>query len=234
MLPYHKAMQLKAPIKTMEATVCSSWPLSPFVSQEEELLWLRQDGKVDLKDGNRVNVSNICISPVSVDDNGVSFTCKLAQDGSVQISVVLDVIYPPTLSGEEPPSVPEDNEVTISCHVKANPQAQMVWYKDNSTLIMDLDRHQISQTNQLFQLKIYKVQASDGGVYTCEAKSTQGTAKRDFHLTVEAGRLAFPLEAVIAAAVVVALTILFAIVARREVILKCFRKTDKSPSNTAL
>jgi len=61
-------------------------------SQAEELLWYREDGQVDLKDGNNVNVSNICISPVTESDNGVTFTCKLARNESVQVSVILDVL----------------------------------------------------------------------------------------------------------------------------------------------
>lgn len=60
-------------------------------SQAEELLWYRGDGRVDLKDENKVNISNICISPVSESDNGVAFTCRLLRDQSVQVSVVLDV-----------------------------------------------------------------------------------------------------------------------------------------------
>lgn len=60
-------------------------------SQAEELLWYRGDGQVDLKDGNKVNISNICVSPVAKSDNGVTFTCKLARDKSVQVSVTLDV-----------------------------------------------------------------------------------------------------------------------------------------------
>ncbi|XP_048374645.1 transmembrane and immunoglobulin domain-containing protein 1 [Sphaerodactylus townsendi] len=203
-------------------------------SREEELVWLRQDETVDLKDGNRVNASSICISPVSKEDNGVSFTCKLARDGSIQITVVLDVIFPPSLSGENHPSVPEGDDVTLSCHVKANPPARMVWYKDNNTLVLEPARFQIFQSSDLFQLIIKKAQDSDGGAYMCEASSALGTATRNFHLTVGAGKLAFPTEAVIAAAVVGVLTILFAIVARLEAILKCFRKARRSSSNTAL
>lgn len=60
-------------------------------SQAEELLWYRGDGQVGLKDGNKVNISNICISPVNESDNGVTFTCRLARDKSVQVSVILDV-----------------------------------------------------------------------------------------------------------------------------------------------
>lgn len=60
-------------------------------SQAEELLWYRGDEQVDLKDGNKVNISNVCISPVNESDNGVTFTCRLARDKSVQVSVILDV-----------------------------------------------------------------------------------------------------------------------------------------------
>lgn len=60
-------------------------------SQAEELLWYRGAGQVELKDGNKVNISNICISPVNESDNGVTFTCRLARDKAVQVSVTLDV-----------------------------------------------------------------------------------------------------------------------------------------------
>lgn len=46
---------------------------------------------MDLKDGNKVNISNICISPATETDNGVTFTCKLRRDQSVKVSVILDV-----------------------------------------------------------------------------------------------------------------------------------------------
>lgn len=60
-------------------------------SQAEELLWYRGDGQVGLKEGNKVNTSNICISPINESDNGVTFTCRLARDKSVKVSVILDV-----------------------------------------------------------------------------------------------------------------------------------------------
>lgn len=70
----------------------SLWCMVLNSSREEKLLWYRGDGQVSLKDGNNVNASNICVSPVTEDDNGVSFTCRLARDGAIQISVVLDVM----------------------------------------------------------------------------------------------------------------------------------------------
>ncbi|XP_061461326.1 transmembrane and immunoglobulin domain-containing protein 1 isoform X2 [Rhineura floridana] len=211
----------------------SLWCTVQNHSQGEELLWFRGDGQVDLKDGNKVNASNICIS-ITTDDNGVSFTCKLARDGSVKISVVLEVLFSPVLSGEDPPSAEEASDVTLNCHTKANPPAQMVWYKDNRTLALEKSRYQVYQTSDLFQLAISRAQTSDGGVYTCLAVSDWGTERRDFHLVVKDRKLPFPTEAVIAAAVVVFLTILFAIVARWKRIAKCFGKASEAPSNTSL
>ncbi|XP_010191819.1 PREDICTED: transmembrane and immunoglobulin domain-containing protein 1, partial [Mesitornis unicolor] len=200
-------------------------------SQAEELLWYRGDGQVDLKDGNKVNVSNICVSPVTESDNGVTFTCKLARDKSVQVSVTLDVQFPPQLTGEESLHVEEDKDVTLSCNAKSNPQAQTAWYKNSNTLTLQQNRYQLYQTSEVFQLSITKVQKSDNGTYTCVMRSSFGEGRKDFHLIVEDKKPVFPKEAVIAAVVVVTITIIFGIVARKDTIFKCFKKKS---SETAL
>ncbi|NXG35854.1 TMIG1 protein, partial [Dromaius novaehollandiae] len=189
-------------------------------SQAEELLWYREDGAVDLRDGNKVNVSNICISPVSEDDNGITFTCMLKRDQSVRVSVILDVQYPPLLTGEKSLTIEEGKSVTLTCDAKSNPQGQANWYKNNDTLTLEQDRYQVYQTSDVFQLSIKKAQKSDNGTYTCVVKSALGEGRKDFHLIVEDKKTVFPMEAIIAAAVVVALTVLFGIVARREKIFK--------------
>ncbi|XP_062448609.1 transmembrane and immunoglobulin domain-containing protein 1 [Rhea pennata] len=199
-------------------------------SQAEELLWYRGDGTVDLKEGNKVNVSNICISPITEADNGVTFTCKLRRDQSVQVSVILDVQFPPLLTGEESLAVEEDKDVTLNCNAKSNPQGQTNWYKNNATLTLQQNRYQVYQTSDVFQLSIKKVQKSDNGTYTCVVKSALGEGRKDFHLIVEDKKPVFPKEAIIAAVVVVALTVIFGIVARKEKIFKCF----KGSSETAL
>ncbi|KAM6049353.1 transmembrane and immunoglobulin domain-containing protein 1 isoform 1-T3 [Chlamydotis macqueenii] len=198
------------------------------ISQAEELLWYRGDGKVDLKDGNKVNVSNICVSPVTESDNGVTFTCRLARDQSVQVSVVLDVQFPPQLTGEESLQVEEDKDVTMSCNAKSNPQAQTAWYKNNTILTLQQNRYRLYQTSEVFQLSIRKVQKSDNGTYTCMVKSSLGEGRKDFHLIVEDKKPVFPKEAVIAAVVVVTLTVLFGIVARKDKIFKCFKKSSET------
>ncbi|NXO17310.1 TMIG1 protein, partial [Oriolus oriolus] len=189
-------------------------------SQAEELLWYRGDGQVGLNDGNKVNISNICISPVNESDNGATFSCKLARDKSVQVSVVLDVKFPPQLSGEETLHVEENKDVTLTCNSKSNPQAQTTWYKDNNILTLQQSRHELYQTSEVFQLSIRKAQKSDNGTYTCVVESPMGNGTRDFHLIVEDKKPVFPKEAIIAAVVVVAITILFGIVAQKDKFLK--------------
>ncbi|NXU19784.1 TMIG1 protein, partial [Pardalotus punctatus] len=189
-------------------------------NQAEELLWYRGDGQVGLKDGNKVNISNICISPVNESDNGVTFTCKLARDKSVQVSVTLDIQFPPRLSGEETLHVEEDKDVTLSCNSKSNPQAQTSWQKDNQSLTLQQNHHELYQTSEVFQLSIKKVQKSDSGTYTCVVQSRLGSGTKDFHLIVEDKKPGFPKEAVIAAVVVVTITVLFGIVARKDKIFK--------------
>ncbi|NXS35182.1 TMIG1 protein, partial [Pomatostomus ruficeps] len=189
-------------------------------SQAEELLWYRGDGRVGLKDGNKVNISNICISPVNESDNGVTFTCKLARDKSVQVSVILDVQFPPQLSGEETLHVEEDKDVTLTCNSKSNPQAQTTWNKDNHILTLQQSRHELYQTSEVSQLSIRKVQKSDNGTYSCMVEARWGSGTKYFHLMVEDKKLVFPKEAVIAAVVVVTITILFGIMARKDTFFK--------------
>ncbi|XP_008493294.1 transmembrane and immunoglobulin domain-containing protein 1 isoform X1 [Calypte anna] len=200
------------------------------ISQAEELLWYRGDGQVDLHDGNKVNISNICISPVTEADNGVTFSCKLARDKSVQVSVILNVPFPPQLTGEESLQIEEGKDVTLSCNAKSNPQAQTAWLKNNTTLTLQPNRHQLYQSSEVSELSIRKVQKSDNGTYTCVVTYSFTEMTKDFHLIVEDKKPVFPMEAVIAAVVVVTLTILFGIVARKDKLFKCF----KGSSETAL
>ncbi|NXP45110.1 TMIG1 protein, partial [Heliornis fulica] len=190
-------------------------------SQAEELLWYRGDRRVDLKDGNKVNISNICISPVTKSDNRVTFTCRLARDQSVRVSVTLDVQFAPWPTKEEESlQIEEGKDATLTCNAKSNPQALTIWYKNNKTLTLQQNRYQLYQTSEVSQLILHKIQKSDNGTYTCIVKSDLGEGRKDFHLTVEDKKPVFPKEAVIAAVVVVTLTVLFGIVARKDKIFK--------------
>ncbi|KAM9597025.1 transmembrane and immunoglobulin domain-containing protein 1 [Trichechus inunguis] len=187
---------------------------------EEELLWYRQEGRVALKSGNKINSSSICVSPISEDDNGVTFTCKLQRDQSMSISVVLNVTFPPRLSGDDIQTAEEGSDVQLVCSVKSNPQAQMMWYKNNSILDLEKNHHQVYQTSESFQLSITKVKQSDNGTYSCVASSPLQTETKDFHLIVKDKGWRTPNEPIIAACVVAVLTMVFGLIARRQRIMK--------------
>ncbi|XP_043857331.1 transmembrane and immunoglobulin domain-containing protein 1 isoform X2 [Dromiciops gliroides] len=203
-------------------------------SQEEPLLWYRESGTVDLKAENKINSSDICISPVSEDDNGITFTCKLQRNQSMSISVILDVIYDPILTGTELQTVEEGSSVRLDCNVKSNPPAQMTWYRNDSALNLEKNHHQIYQTSELFQLSISNVLKSDNGTYSCHANSSLKLEIMDFHLIIEDKKYTVPMEPIIAASVVVFLTIMFGLIARREKIMKLCIKDQKLQSDTSL
>ncbi|XP_012512748.1 PREDICTED: transmembrane and immunoglobulin domain-containing protein 1 [Propithecus coquereli] len=203
-------------------------------TREEELLWYREEDKVDLKSGNKINSSSVCVTSISEDDNGVSFTCRLERDETVSISVMLNVTFPPLLSGDDFQTVSEGNDVNLVCNVKSNPQAQMMWYKDSNVLTLEKDYHQIQQTSESFQLSITKVRISDNGTYSCIASSSLKTETKDFLLIVKEKPVAVPTEAIIAACVVVFLTLCFGLVARRKRIMKLCIKHEEPNRGTSL
>ncbi|XP_044532238.1 transmembrane and immunoglobulin domain-containing protein 1 [Gracilinanus agilis] len=220
----------------LPATVNSSKSLICAVqnhSQGEELLWYRENGRVDLRDGNKINSSAICIS-ISEDDNGVTFTCKLQRDQSMSISVILNVTYGPTLSGKDVQTAEEGSNVKLDCNVKSNPSAEMTWYKNSDALNLEKNHHQIYQTSELFQLSISKVQKSDNGTYSCQAKYLEQTRTKDFHLIIEDKKFTVPIEPIIAASVVVFLTIMFGVIARRQKLMKLCIKDQRPQSETPL
>lgn len=203
-------------------------------TREENLLWYRESGKVDLKSGNSVNSSSVCVSPVSENDNGVTFTCKLQRNQSMSISVVLNVIFSPLLSGDDTQTVVEGSDVKLICKVKSNPQAQMVWHKNGSILNLEKNRHQVQQTSESLQLSITKVKKSDNGTYTCVASSTLNMETKDFYIIVKDRPVTIPIEPIIAACVVVFLTLCFGVIARRHKIMKLCRNDQDPQRDTAL
>ncbi|CAK7290181.1 Transmembrane and immunoglobulin domain-containing protein 1 [Vulpes lagopus] len=202
-------------------------------TREEELLWYREEGTVDLKSGNKINSSSVCVSSISEDDNGVTFTCKLQRNQSVSVSVVLNVIFPPILSGDDFQTVEEGSDVKLVCNVRSNPQAQMMWHKNSDILNLEKN-HQVHQTSESLQLSITKVKKSDNGTYNCVANSSLQMETKDFHLIVKDRAVTVPKEPIIAACIVVFLTLCFGLIARRKRIMKLCIKNEDPQRETAL
>lgn len=56
----------------------------------KELVWLRNDAVVSLKEGNKEGNSSVCITPIH-EDNGATFTCHLSKNATASTSVTLNV-----------------------------------------------------------------------------------------------------------------------------------------------
>ncbi|KAM8977797.1 transmembrane and immunoglobulin domain-containing protein 1 [Pelodytes ibericus] len=200
-------------------------------TKAETLTWYRGNRQVNVTSDNSVNSSHVCISPASVQDNGVSFTCMLKSNTTVKVSVLLDVKFAPILSGETSVTVEVGKTAQLTCSFLANPTADMLWRQNGNVITMVQSRYEQQLTSNTFQLIISKAVKKDAGNYTCLASINNKTYTREFTLVVEDKKEALPVEAIAAAVVVGALIILFGMFARRD---KIFKKCLKVRENTSL
>ena len=76
--------------------------------------------------------------------------------------------------------VNETGIATLQCEVKGNPQPQVKWLKQNSSLLAD---KRIVQSRG--ELIIKDVTSQDGGLYTCKARNILGVITSSAALTVQ-------------------------------------------------
>lgn len=206
-------------------SVLSLWCEVQNNTKDEELIWYRGQRQVSLNPNNQINISNVCVNPVTEDENGIRFTCLLKSNANVNASVYLNVMFAPILSGTTEISIQEGESVTMSCNVNANPQAQMAWYMGNASLILQTGRYRVYQDSGVLQLSISKAEKGDTGNFSCVAESTFGKETKVFYLQVKDKVSTFPFEPLIAGIVVVIITLVFGIVSRRKRIAKlCCKK----------
>nr|XP_046267444.1 transmembrane and immunoglobulin domain-containing protein 1 [Scatophagus argus] len=192
----------------------------------EELVWLRNGAAVSLKEGNKINHSYVCVTPIIYEDNGATFTCHLSKDATVNASVTLDVTYRPQLSGSEKVTIEEESDLLLKCDIWANPPVSSVSWKLNGSQV-DLEAGGFTVTNDGFtsQLSANRVMKSlHEGTYQCSAVSPiYGDNTKLFHVTLTEKTLKFPLMPMIAGIVVVSLTAILAVLSRWKIIMKCFK-----------
>ncbi|CAH2311914.1 hemicentin-1 isoform X2 [Pelobates cultripes] len=100
--------------------------------------------------------------------------------------IYVNVHVPPSIQGpsEEYHNGIIQNTVTLLCDAYGIPTPTIKWLKDG---------HQISQTDSLevqflsggSKLKMSRAQLTDSGTYTCFASNTEGTAQKNFILTIQ-------------------------------------------------
>lgn len=196
------------------------------LSSQQELQWFRNGARVKLPEENMMSRSSLCVQPVTKEDDGAVFTCQLKGDASVNSSVEFDVHYPPDLNDTTEVFVQETNDAVLSCNVRANPPVTVVWKKDGEVLDMTTGSYKSTNNGITAQLSIPKVKRDvHQGLYVCETKSAvYGVTGRTFQVTVEDRVIGFPLGPLIAGVVVVACTIVLALISRRNKIIKCFKR----------
>ncbi|XP_070839645.1 transmembrane and immunoglobulin domain-containing protein 1 [Chaetodon trifascialis] len=192
-----------------------------------ELVWLRNDAVVSLKDENKKGRSSVCVAPIIHEDNGAIFTCHLSTNTTVRASVTLNVTYQPELSGSENVSVEEEAHLVLQCDIRANPPVSSVSWTLNGSKV-DLLAGGFTVTTDGFTSKLSTNKAEKNfheGTYQCLANSPKyGEQKKLFHVTLTAKTMKFPLFPIITGLVVVCLTAILAIVARWKRIVKCCTK----------
>ncbi|KAG7515854.1 hypothetical protein JOB18_017346 [Solea senegalensis] len=197
---------------------------------EAELVWLRNDQLVRLTEENRKDQSRVCVTPVIYDDNGANFTCFLSGNDTVRASVVLNVTFPPQLSGSEQVLVEDMDDLVLRCDIWANPAISSVLWTLNGTAV-DLTAGRFTRTNDGFSswLSTSGVKRSlHEGTYQCTVVSSMyGEHSKSFHVTVTEKTIKFPLMPMIAGLVVVCLTTILAVLSRWHKIVKCVKSCRK-------
>ncbi|XP_034540034.1 transmembrane and immunoglobulin domain-containing protein 1-like [Notolabrus celidotus] len=191
---------------------------------EEELMWLRNDAAISLKEGNTKGSSKVCVTPVLSEDNGATFTCRLRENATVSASITLDVTFPPQLSGSEEVTVEEEEVLVLLCDIHANPQVSSVsWMLNGSTVDLLEGGFTITNDGSTSQLSTGRVDRSlHQGTYQCTANSAMyGEYTKVFSVTATERTIKFPMMPIIAGVVVVFLTALLAVASRWRKIAQC-------------
>ncbi|MEQ2162615.1 hypothetical protein GOODEAATRI_021570, partial [Goodea atripinnis] len=171
----------------LEKTVSLVCTLQSGTHDDKELVWLRNEAAVDLKDGNKENRSSVCISPVIIEDEGATFTCHLKSNASNKASVTLNVTYHTDISGLEEVTVEDGESLVLQCHMRANPMVTSVTWKLNGSIVDLLTSSFIITSDGITsKLQINKVERSlHEGLYQCTATSpVYGDRSKSFQLTV--------------------------------------------------
>uniref|UniRef100_A0A673MSF6 Neural cell adhesion molecule 2 n=1 Tax=Sinocyclocheilus rhinocerous TaxID=307959 RepID=A0A673MSF6_9TELE len=141
-----------------------------------------QDGRVEVR--GRQGKSMLTISRVRLSDWG-RFDCEaLSRIGGHQKSMFLDIEYAPKFQTNQTIFYSwEGNPVNISCDVKSNPPATMLWRRDRFTISSQgTSNIRIHTTEGRSLLEVTPVSDRDFGRYNCTARNNIGARYQEFIL----------------------------------------------------
>ncbi|XP_014005675.1 neural cell adhesion molecule 2 isoform X3 [Salmo salar] len=141
-----------------------------------------QDGRVDVR--GRHGKSMLTISGVKLTDLG-RFDCEaLSRIGGHQKSMFLDIEYMPKFQTNQTIFYSwEGNPINISCDVKSNPPATMLWRRGRLTISAEGTANtRIHTTDGKSLLEVTPVSDRDFGRYNCTARNNIGVKYQEFIL----------------------------------------------------
>ncbi|XP_026060617.1 neural cell adhesion molecule 2 isoform X2 [Carassius auratus] len=141
-----------------------------------------QDGRVEVR--GRHGKSMLTISGVRLSDWG-RFDCEaLSRIGGHQKSMFLDIEYAPKFQTNQTIFYSwEGNPVNISCDVKSNPPASMLWRRDRFTISSQgTSNIHIHTADGRSLLEVTPVSDRDFGRYNCTARNNIGARYQEFIL----------------------------------------------------
>ncbi|XP_067298387.1 neural cell adhesion molecule 2 isoform X1 [Pseudorasbora parva] len=141
-----------------------------------------QDGRVEVR--GRHGKSMLTISGVRLSDWG-RFDCEaLSRIGGHQKSMFLDIEYAPKFQTNQSIYYSwEGNPVNISCDVRSNPPATMLWRRDRFTISSQgTSNIRIHTAEGRSLLEVTPVSDRDFGRYNCTARNNIGARYQEFIL----------------------------------------------------
>ncbi|XP_048054155.1 neural cell adhesion molecule 2 isoform X1 [Megalobrama amblycephala] len=141
-----------------------------------------QDGRVEVR--GRHGKSMLTISGVRLSDWG-RFDCEaLSRIGGHQKSMFLDIEYAPKFQTNQSIFYSwEGNPVNISCDVRSNPPATMLWRRDRFTISSQgTSNIRIYTAEGRSLLEVTPVSDRDFGRYNCTARNNIGARYQEFIL----------------------------------------------------
>ncbi|XP_067846589.1 hemicentin-1 isoform X2 [Heptranchias perlo] len=126
------------------------------------------------------------ITGAEVSDTG-QYVCKATNiAGQVDKNFHLNVHVPPSIEGLAEEKINEviSNPVTFACDATGIPPPTLTWLKNGRTIANaeSLEMHILSGGSKL---QIARSQLADSGTYTCVASNVEGTARKNYILTIQ-------------------------------------------------
>ncbi|XP_015725366.1 hemicentin-1 isoform X1 [Coturnix japonica] len=151
--------------------------------------WLKDGKTVASDDLKRISVapdgSTLNIFRALTSDTG-KYTCVATNPAGEEEQIFSLIVYvPPTITNNK--SEPEDltalldTSINIGCSATGTPSPQINWLKNGLPLSVS-SRIRLLSAGQI--LRLFRVQISDAGVYTCVASSRAGVDNKHYNLQI--------------------------------------------------